>query len=73
MSETRYCYHCGTYHPESVMRQIETKNGKRYRCIASLEVVKKPQAERDAFGRRVTEDNRREASKKQQNFQRLGR
>lgn len=74
MSETltRYCYHCGVYHPETEMRLIDTKGGKRYRCKASLEAVRKSQSERDAFGRRVSADNRR-AAEKQASFQRLGK
>jgi len=37
MSELVYCYRCGTSHPKSEMRQVETKNGKRWRCIVSIE------------------------------------
>lgn len=69
---TRYCYHCGLYHPETEMRRIDTKGGKRYRCKASLEAVRKSQSERDAFGRRISDDNRREAER-QANSQRRGR
>lgn len=56
-SPTRYCYHCGTHHPESEMRQIETKGGKRWRCIKSIEATKRGTAERDAFGKQVTAVN----------------
>jgi hypothetical protein len=40
------------------MRQIETKGGKKWRCIKSIEAVKKNCAQRDAFGKAVTADNR---------------
>ena len=56
-SATRYCYHCGTHHPESEMKQINTKGGKRWRCIKSIEATKRGVAERDAFGKQVTAIN----------------
>ena len=40
------------------MRQIETKGGKKWRCIKSIEATKKSSALRDAFGKTVTADNR---------------
>ena len=39
------------------MRQIETKNGKKWRCIQSIEATKKSAAQRDAFGKSVTAIN----------------
>ena len=39
------------------MRQIETKNGKKWRCIQSIEATKKSAAQRDAFGKSVTAMN----------------
>jgi len=57
MSSTLYCYHCSAYHPREQMRQIDTKGGKRWRCIKSIEAAKKDQSERDAFGRRVSAMN----------------
>jgi hypothetical protein len=43
------------------MRQIETKGGKRWRCIKSIEAAKKDKAQREAFGRRVSAINKAEA------------
>lgn len=60
----RYCYHCQTQHPEEEMRLMVTKTGKRWRCIKSIEATKKSQAEREAFGKRVSEINKAEASSK---------
>lgn len=64
MSDTAYCYHCGTYHPKAEMRQIAAKNGKRWRCIKSIEATKAGIAQRDAFGKRMTEMNKAEAQAK---------
>jgi hypothetical protein len=64
MSETAYCYHCGTRHPKAEMRQIETKGGKRWRCVRSIEATKRSIAERDGFGRRVSAENKAEAQSK---------
>lgn len=42
------------------MRQIETKGGKKWRCIKSIEATKKNSVERDAFGKTVTAINKSE-------------
>ena len=55
--ENIYCYHCGRSHPENEMRQIETKGGKKWRCIQSIQATKKSSAQRDAFGKSVTAIN----------------
>ncbi|TRZ89779.1 MAG: hypothetical protein D4R84_17280 [Rhodocyclaceae bacterium] len=36
------------------MRQIETKNGKKWRCIQSIQATKKSTEQRDAFGKSIT-------------------
>lgn len=59
-SETIYCYHCGRHHPRQEMRQIETKGGKKWRCIKSIQATKKSSTLRDAFGKTVTTINRAE-------------
>ena len=56
-SETIYCYHCGRHHPREEMRQLETKSGKKWRCIKSIEATKITSAQRDAFGKTVTAIN----------------
>lgn len=56
-SSTKYCYHCGAHHPIGEMRQIETKAGKRWRCIRSIQATRKTPEARDAFGRGVSEMN----------------
>jgi hypothetical protein len=45
-------------HPRDSVRQIETRTGKRWRCIKSIEATKGGPQEREAFGRRMTELNR---------------
>lgn len=62
--KTRYCYHCGAYHPESEMRLVPSKSIPRWRCVKSIEATKKSQAERDAFGKEVTAVNSRNQSRK---------
>ncbi len=64
MTETAYCYHCGTRHPKAEMRQIDTKAGKRWRCIRSIQATKRSTAERDGFGKRVSAENRAGAQSK---------
>ena len=61
MSETAFCYHCGTHHLIDEMRQILTKNGKRWRCIKSIEATKVGASKRDAFGKGITAINKAEA------------
>jgi len=64
MSETAFCYHCGTHHPIEEMRQILTKNGKRWRCVKSIEATKIGITKRDAFGQGITAINKVEAQAK---------
>jgi len=64
MADTLFCYHCRTHHPKEEMRQIETKGGKRWRCIKSIEATKRSREEREAFGRQVTAINKAEAQSK---------
>jgi hypothetical protein len=64
MSEKLYCYHCRTYHPKEEMRQIDTKGGKRWRCIKSIEATKQGKEARAAFGRQTSEINKAEARAK---------
>jgi hypothetical protein len=61
---TAYCYHCGKHHPIEEMRQLATKTGKRWRCIKSIEATKQGRTERDAFGKRVTANNKSESQSK---------
>ena len=56
-AETIYCYHCGRHHPREEVRQIETKGGKKWRCIKSIEATKRDISQRDAFGKTVTAIN----------------
>ena len=60
MSQTAYCYHCGTNHPIEEMRHLETKGGKRWRCIKSIEAAKQSRKEREAFGRQTSALNKAE-------------
>lgn len=59
-AETIYCYHCGRQHPRVEMRQIETKGGKKWRCIKSIQATKLDVSQRDAFGKTVTTINKSE-------------
>ena len=64
MSSTQYCYHCGIHHHEDVMRRFPTKAGMRMRCIKSIEAAKQSLKVREAFGRKVTDNNKVEARNK---------
>jgi len=64
MTETAFCYHCGTHHPINEMRQILTKNGKRWRCVKSIELTKQGKAKREAFGLQTTANNKAETQAK---------
>ena len=46
------------------MRQVETKTGKRWRCIKSIAAAKRDRAEREAFGREVSAINKAAAQSK---------
>jgi hypothetical protein len=46
------------------MRQIETKSGKRWRCIKSIKATKQGREARENFGRQTTDINRAEAQSK---------
>jgi hypothetical protein len=47
------------------MRLVVTKTGKRWRCHQSIAAAKSDKAQREAFGRQVTEANKAEAQKQQ--------
>lgn len=64
MADTLFCYHCRTHHPKEEMRQIETKGGKRWRCIKSILATKQGREAREAFGRQMSANNRAEAESK---------
>lgn len=55
----RYCYFCRRVHPpEHPMRRVATRNGYRWRCLATLDVARLDPAARDALGREKSEANR---------------
>ncbi|MEI7611558.1 MAG: hypothetical protein WCK63_01545 [Betaproteobacteria bacterium] len=58
MTDRTYCYHCRSYHPAHVMTQVPTAGGKRWRCLKSFSYGQTSQAQRDAFGKKVSELNR---------------
>jgi len=64
MADTLFCYHCRLHHPKEEMRQIETKGGKRWRCIKSIEATKQGREAREAFGRQMSAINKAEAESK---------
>ncbi len=61
---TVYCYHCQTQHSREEMRLTVTKTGKRWRCAQSIEAVKGGMGAREAFGRKVSANNKAEAQAK---------
>jgi len=63
MSDTVFCYCCRTHHPRAQMRRFATRTGERWRCLRSIEAARRDSSERDAFGRRQSEQNRLAASR----------
>ncbi len=59
-----YCYHCRLAHPREDMRLVNSKTGKRWRCIQSIEAAKADHIKREAFGRKVSETNKSVAQAK---------
>ncbi len=55
--KSRFCLHCGRPHPESEMRLVNTRGGRRWRCKAGLEATRLSAAKRDEFGRTTSEKN----------------
>lgn len=62
MSESVYCYHCRRHHPRSEVVLVESRGVKRWRCRQSLALGRRSVDQRDAFGRAVSEANRRAAA-----------
>lgn len=56
MTET-FCYHCRRYHPNHEMALIETRTGRRWRCVRSLSARRESIDQRNEFGRSVTASN----------------
>ena len=55
--DTKFCYHCRTYHVVTEMRRIASKSGTRWRCIRSIEASKSNPDARAAFGRQTSRMN----------------
>lgn len=58
MSDRVYCYHCRDYHLQAEVTLVHTSRGKRWRCLKSFSYGKSSLAQRDAFGKSVSELNR---------------
>lgn len=71
MSETAFCYHCRQHHPKTEMRQIETKAGKRWRCIRSIQATQQGPEAREAYGRQISEINKAESKSRAQRLNNL--
>lgn len=57
--KARYCYSCRREHPpDHPMRRVETRQGYRWRCQATLDAARLGPAARDALGRQKSEANR---------------
>jgi hypothetical protein len=61
MSEMIFCYCCRVHHPKALMRRFRTRNGLRWRCLASIEAAARDVSERDAAGRLQSARNRETA------------
>lgn len=58
MSEQVFCYCCRVHHPREQMQRYDTRLGPRWRCRRTVEAAARSVAERDAFGRQQTAQNR---------------
>jgi len=58
MTDQVFCYHCRRHHPVPEVRLVQSKGVKRWRCLKSLASTRSSVAERDAFGKSVSELNR---------------
>ncbi len=61
MSDMLFCYCCRKHHPREQMRRFTTRSGERWRCLRSIAAARSHPGERDAFGRRQSEQNRQAA------------
>jgi len=59
MTDKVFCYHCRNYHPSIEVRQVESKGVKRWRCLKSIVSSQTSRTQRDAFGKTVSETNRK--------------
>ncbi len=59
MNDTVFCYHCRREHARADVVQVETRGVKRWRCRRSIAQGRRSVGERDAFGKTVSELNRR--------------
>ncbi len=58
MLDKVYCYHCRSYHAPEEVKLVQSKSGKRWRCLKSIASSQASREQRDAFGRSVSELNR---------------
>ncbi len=58
MVDKVYCYYCRSYHAPEEVRLVQSKSGKRWRCLKSIASSQASREQRDAFGRSVSELNR---------------
>jgi hypothetical protein len=56
-SDKVFCYHCRSFHFPDEVRLIQTGNGRRWRCVKSIVASRASRAQRDAFGKLVSEQN----------------
>ena len=63
-SVKQYCYSCRVEHDIAQMRLIETRNGRRWRCLRSVRAASLPIEARDAFGEYQRQYNLSEARRK---------
>jgi len=59
MTDKVFCYHCRNYHPSTEVRQVQSKGVKRWRCLKSIASSQASRAQRDAFGKAISETNRK--------------
>jgi hypothetical protein len=61
MTDSVFCYHCRVHHPINEVRKVNTKLGKRWRCVKSIAASRNGLQAREEFGRQTTAINKADA------------
>jgi hypothetical protein len=69
MTDKVYCYHCRCVHFSNEVMLVQTANGRRWRCEKSMRFSKRSRAQRDAFGKSVSQMNQTRHAQRQERTQ----
>ena len=69
MTDKVYCYHCRCLHFSDEVMLVQTANGRRWRCQKSMHLSQRSRAQRDAFGKSVSQLNQTRQAQRQERTQ----